>query len=156
MNLKLVTTLAGVILAGTLVYQWYQTQVFRQTIQTPSEPESAQIAISTTIEFAKAVNAKDLSLFRNNTAIDFKRQYSREHFLNAFGGYIEQHIDLLPVANYKPVFSTTPYITEQGILILQGMFPTRPSQVKFDYSYTWQDGNWKLIGITLDVNPVKA
>ena len=119
----------------------------------PTEAESRKIALDTTLEFARAVQAKDLSLFRSQTADEFRRQFSQEQFNRAFGDHIEQNINLFPVTKLKPVFSPSPFLTKDGTLVLKGHFPTRPSEVRFDYSYVWQNGRWKINGITLNVNP---
>ena len=120
----------------------------------PSEPENEKIVLDTTLTFAQAVNTKDLSLFRNQTTKEFKAEFSHEQFETAFGGFIEQEINLLPVATLKPVFHTPPALDEGGTLILRGYFPTRPSQVEFDYNYLWRSGGWKISGVSLEINPV--
>lgn len=121
----------------------------------PSEAQSQKIVSDTTLEFAHAVQAKDLSLFRDQTTQEFQQRFSHEQFNQAFGGYIEQNINLLPVAKFKPVFAPAPFLAKDGTLMLKGYFPTRPSEVHFDYSYIWRDGRWKIVGITLNVNPMK-
>lgn len=126
----------------------------KQTL--PSNSENEKIAVDTTLAFAEAVNANDLSLFRNQTTKEFKTEFSHEQFEKAFGGFIEQKINLLPVAKLKPQFHNPPILSEDGTLTLQGYFPTRPSQIEFDYSFLWRDKDWKISGISLQINPVNT
>jgi len=126
----------------------------KQTL--PSSSENEKIAVDTTLAFAKAVNANDLSFFRNQTTKEFKAEFSHGQFEKAFSGFIEQKINLLPVAKLKPKFHNPPFLSEDGTLTLKGYFPTRPSQVEFDYSFLWRDEGWKVSGVSLQINPVNT
>lgn len=122
----------------------------------PNSSENEKIAVDTTLAFAKAVNANDLSLFRNQTTKEFKTTFTHEQFEKTFSGFIEQKINLLPVANLKPQFRNPPSLSNDGTLTLKGYFPTRPSQVEFDYSFLWRNNGWKVSGISLEINPVNT
>ncbi len=126
----------------------------KQTL--PSSSENEKIAVETTLAFAEAVNAKDLSLFRSQTTKEFKAEFSHEQFEKTFSGFIEQKINLLPAAKLKPQFRNPPFLSEDGTLTLKGYFPTRPSQIEFDYSFLWRNKSWKITGISLQINPVNA
>ena len=67
-----------------------------------------------------------------------------------------QKINLLPVANLKAQFRDPPSLSNDGVLTLTGYFPTRPSQVEFDYSFLWRNNEWKVSGISLEINPVNV
>ncbi|OUS18285.1 hypothetical protein A9Q88_00405 [Gammaproteobacteria bacterium 50_400_T64] len=120
----------------------------------PSDLENQKIVLETTLAFAQAVNAKDLSLFRNQTTKEFKAEFSHEQFETVFAGFIKQEINLLPAAKLNPEFHIPPILSDDGTLILRGYFPTRPSQIEFDYNYLWRNGGWKISGISLEINPV--
>lgn len=121
---------------------------------TPTSSEAAQIVTSTTLAFADAIKAKDLSLFRSQTAIEFKKQFSHEQFNQAFKGFITQGTNLHPVAKLTPSLYSPPSMTADGTLLLRGYFPTRPSAVLFDYGYVWRDKKWKITQISLTLKPV--
>lgn len=122
-------------------------------IHLPSTTVREQLVTETTLRFGRAIKAKDLSLFRDSTAEEFKQAFSREEFERAFSGFIRQNINLLAVKNYRPLFTSKPKLTTSGTLILQGYFPTKPSRVKFDYKYVWRGNTWKLSGINVVVQP---
>ena len=126
----------------------------KQTL--PSSSENEKIAMDTTLTFAEAVNTNDLSLFRKQTTKEFKAEFSHEQFEKTFSGFIEQKINLLPVAKLKPQFHNPPFLSKDGTLTLKGYFPTRPSQIEFDYSFLWRNKGWKISGISLQVNPVNT
>lgn len=121
----------------------------------PSEPESATYAINTTMDFARAIQAGDLSLFLKTTAQEFQDKFSVRQFEEAFGGFISQNINLMAVQNYQPTFVIPPGVNKDGDLVLRGYFPTRPSRIHFDYTYQWKAPEWKIVGVNIDVQPEK-
>lgn len=148
------TILKKLALGAAMILLFSCTTEEKQTL--PSGSENEKIAVDTTLAFAEAVNANDLSLFRNQTTKEFKTEFSHEQFEKAFSGFIEQKINLLPVAKLKPQFHSPPFLREDGALTLKGYFPTRPSQVEFDYIFFWRDKGWKVSGISLQINPVNT
>lgn len=119
----------------------------------PPLQESAQIARATTLHFAQAVNAKDLTLFRRGAAKEFRERFSAQEFNKAFGGFITQGINLAVVEKYQPVFTVPPQLTRDGILHLEGYFPTKPSQVGFKYDYVYRHIGWQIVGVDVEVRP---
>jgi len=140
----LIGAAAGYLAATTL-------NVPPKPVPTPSA--AAQIVKSTTLAFADAVKAGDLSLFRSRTSAEFKKQFSHEQFNQAFKGFITQKTNLYPAVKTKPIFYAPPSITADGTLLLRGHFPTRPSMVLFDYGYVWRDEKWKITQISLTLKP---
>lgn len=118
-----------------------------------SEKKIIDLTTTTTLDFAHAVNAGDLSLFRDSTADEFKKNFSVQQFNSAFGGFIEQKINMLAVQNLAPVFNEPPKVSDAGILTVQGYFPTSPSRIRFNYSYKQDPVAWKIIGINIKVEP---
>jgi hypothetical protein len=155
----------SVVVAGLLLVLFKPEILTKTTIATdpttpgdiqidlPSAAENESLVVETTLSFGRAIEAGDLSLFRDTTAEEFKQAFSEEQFNQAFGGFIEQNINLLAVGNYRPVFTASPELAGDGTLILQGHFPTKPSRVTFDYQYVWRSGDWQLSGIDVNVNP---
>ena len=150
-KLNSIVTIGALVLVMGALLSCSQQHNPLQTL--PNAAESEQIAIETTLQFARAVNAKDLSLFRNQTTEEFKKQFSHEQFNNTFKGFIQQNINLLPIAKLKPIFHFPAALTKDKNLILSGYFPSRPSKVSFSYSYIWRSNQWKVTGIKLDVIP---
>ncbi len=136
-------------------YAWRYSTQKQDNISPPKGELASRMVLGTTLDFAKAVQARDLSLFRATTSEIFKKQFSHQQFRQAFGGYIQQNINLFPVAKTSPIFTEKPNMDQNGTLRLKGYFPTRPSRVYFDYSYNKENGQWKLTGITLNVRPLQ-
>ncbi len=151
-KLTIITSLLilTIIIVGAVVIL---PKFIKPELKPPSLAENQKLVLNTTLEFARAVQARDLSLFRRNTSRKFQEKFSQKQFDQAFGGYIQQNINLLPVAKQVPIFKPAPFVTKDGILVLKGYFPTQPSEVHFNYSYAKKNNDWKLVGITLQVKP---
>ncbi|MCB1878233.1 MAG: hypothetical protein KDH88_19835 [Chromatiales bacterium] len=113
------------------------------------------MVMQTTLRFGEAVNKRDLSGFRDTTANAFRQAFSLERFNLSFRGFIEQSMDLTVVRNLEPAITETNFNSAQGTQRLAGTFPTRPSQLRFDYTFQWEDDSWKVAGIDLAVVPVE-
>jgi len=119
----------------------------------PSKTEAGQLAVSTTLAFAKAVNAHDLKPFFQDTATEFQKQVTLEKFTAGFGTFVDHHVDLTPVENKTPIFTVEPGMTPDGVLLIEGYFPFKDARVKFAYKYVYRFTGWKLLGINLNVAP---
>lgn len=118
-----------------------------------SESESAEQAKNTTLDFARAIRAGDLSQFLKTTSEEFQKEFSVGQFEEAFGGFIVQKINLMAVQNYQPSFVIPPGVDKDGMLVLRGYFPTSPSRIYFDYRYKWKAPEWKVADISINVQP---
>lgn len=66
---------------------------------------------------------------------------------DAFSGFRRDGIDLSGVARIEPQFLRQPSVDDNGVLTLNGMFPSQPSQprvVLFNLGYRKIDGIWML------------
>ena len=124
-------------------------------VELPTRTEAAELVKSTTSAFAEAVNAGDLGLFHAQTAPEFQQEISLEEFNRLFADFVTQEIDLSVLGAYEPMFTSDPALSAQGVLRLEGYFPTRPSRAQFGYTYQSVSGEWQLIGIRFNLSPVE-
>jgi len=54
------------------------------------------------------------------------------------------------VKETEPVFNHPAAIGPNGMLVIQGYYPTKPNRIIFQLKYLKDEGDWKLAGI--DVN----
>ncbi|HKJ18765.1 MAG TPA: hypothetical protein VJ984_15530 [Xanthomonadales bacterium] len=121
----------------------------------PDRAESAEIVQATTADFARAVNAKDLSEFHGNSSTEFQEQVSLETFNEGFSSFLNSDIDLTVLQNHQPMFTVEPAISADGVLQLQGYYDTRPSRATFEYKYVYRKDGWELLGIGFNITPVE-
>ena len=122
----------------------------------PTKAESAELLRGTTREFGQALNNRDFSDFHAGLASEFQDKFSPDELMETFGTFIEQEIDLTLLEQYEPMFTLEPALSSEGVLQLEGYFPTTPSRTHFSYTYVVRSGSWKLLGINVDLKPVEG
>lgn len=119
--------------------------------QMPSEQKLVQLVSKSMHVFAESVNAKSMTIFRTHVSNLWQKQFTVEQFDQAFGNFYDTGINLTVLEKYSPQFSAKPKVNEDGVLIITGHYPTKPSQVKFTQKYIYEGLSWKLLGFSIDV-----
>jgi hypothetical protein len=126
-----------------------------ETPQLPPENEIKTLLLDSLLAFNKAVRDRDFREFHaERLASQFQREFPLERFALAFQGFIEKGYDIANIAQFEPVFEMPPAINRDGLLIMQGYYPTRPNKVTFGLTYIYESSAWKLKGINVQVIPV--
>ncbi len=113
-----------------------------------------RLALRSLLDFNEAVRRADFTAFHAGLARPMREKYTPAQLLDVFKSFVEQKIDLAPIAAMEPVFeSREARPSASGELALKGRFPTRPSEVQFDLAYIMEGGEWRLIGINVRVRP---
>ena len=66
-------------------------------------------------------------------------------------GVIDERVDLDLIAAKAPISTEEPKVDDSGRLTLKGYFDTTPSRVNYNLTYIMSDGEWKLVGINVDL-----
>ena len=82
------------------------------------------------------------------------RANSPEKLSEMFAGVRNAKVDLQPVVVLTPQITEAPRVGANGVLVLNGLFPSQPMQIRFQIAYQPADGIWKLAGINLSLVPV--
>ena len=85
-------------------------------------------------------------------ARQLQAKFTPEQLKAAFKSFQDQKIDIAPIMALPPVYSTLPKIDNDGALALDGQFETRPSRVKFSLRLLPAEGDWKVLGINVNVS----
>lgn len=125
-----------------------------QTPTLPSEREQKALVLKTLLAFNQAVQEKSFADFRREQlSSKFREQFSLEKFTEAFQPFLDGGYDIANIADSDPVFEVKPAIDDDGILLLQGYYPTRPNKVSFRLRYIHGSSGWKLLGINVKAVP---
>jgi hypothetical protein len=119
----------------------------------PSEREARALALESLLAFNRAVQAKTFATFHKQIAEVWRKQITPEQLRKAFASFIEQEVDISPIADLQPVFDPAPGFDEDGFLQLKGHYPTTPHKVQFKLRYIQEDGQWQLVNIAINVGP---
>ena len=124
----------------------------------PSDSTLQSMVKETTADFAQAIDTNDFGEIYEKSSTDFKNTYTEEQMKNVFKTFVEKKRLILPslskAGDSTADFSPAPHIRqEQGldILVLNGKFPTKPLNVKFEYEYVKRGGEWKLLKLIVNM-----
>jgi hypothetical protein len=101
--------------------------------------------------FAQAIRERSFKNFYEHISLAWQGEVMQKQLLNAFQGFIDQDVNLTGVIGIKPVFDSPPQMTSEGILLLDGYYPTHPLEVVFSFKFIYELPNWKLFGMTIDL-----
>ncbi len=122
----------------------------------PSETEAADLVRTSLLAFNEAVQEKDFTTFHQSIATVWQAQTTPEKLEAIFQSFIDQEINLAPIKDMTPTFDQPPALNDDGVLVLQGTYSTRASGLRFDLGYLFEDPDWKLVKVKVNVAPVQA
>ncbi len=118
----------------------------------PTPDEASRLVLASILAFNDAVQAKSFDAFHAGISTQWQEQITPAKLLEVFQSFISSEIDLTPVKSVSPVFKSPPAMNDDGILLLEGSYPTTPNKVYFKLKYVAQDDKaWKLFGLNINV-----
>lgn len=118
----------------------------------PAAEEAARLALASMLAFNDALQTKSFGAFHAGISKQWQEQITPAKLLEVFQSFIDANMDLAPVKSVSPVFTTPPAVNDDGILLLEGHYPTTPNKVYFNLKYAAEDGKvWKLFGVKINV-----
>lgn len=119
--------------------------------QLPSEDEQIKLVAGAMQVFARAVNEKSMARFHAYCSNLMQKQLSIAKLDESFGVFYTSGLDLTVLEGMSPVFDEKSAINEDGVLIIKGQYPTKPSRVFFEQKYIYEGLGWKLLGFNINV-----
>jgi Arc/MetJ-type ribon-helix-helix transcriptional regulator len=135
--------IGGLLLVSVIAYA--------QSPAVPSQKELKALAAKSMGAFNNAVQAKDFTAFHKQISATWRDQVTPAKLKSIFETFIEQEIDFGPVLKLDPEFGQPPAIDADGVLVVEGRYPSRPSAVRFRLKYVQEKSAWKLLGIKVEV-----
>ena len=121
----------------------------------PTNDDAVRLVRETTKVFGDSVTAKSMQGFHAFISEIWKAQYTVEKLEQAYGKLYEWGSDWNSLSNLSPVFASNPALNEEGVLIVQGHYPTKPDQLQFTYKYVMEGAAWKLLGLSVRLQPTE-
>ncbi len=121
------------------------------TGKVPTNKELKKLALDSLLLFNDAIQTEGFEDFYNHTAKIWQKEVTPENLLEVFHSFIDKKIDIGSIARLEPQFDETPAINEDGFLVIQGSYPTKPNKVSFALKYFYEDDSWKLVSINVQV-----
>jgi hypothetical protein len=81
----------------------------------------------------------------------FRDQFPPEKLRTVFKDLVEKHAVFDAVVASPVIPDEDAKIDDKGVLRLKGHFDTAPKKVKYQLGFIPSDGQWKLSGVTIDI-----
>ncbi len=116
----------------------------------PTQAEQITLVKQSMHDFLVSVDKKDMEHFRSTVSDLWQQQFTIEKFNQSFKAITDNGANWSVIESVEPVLSAEAKIDENGVLLLVGHYPTKPSQVQFEQKYVYEGTAWKLIGFSIE------
>ena len=118
----------------------------------PIDRNGVLILIRTTlIALQQANQTGNYAVLYGISAPGFQTVNSPERLSQIFANLRAKNFDLSGVVVLEPQLTILPSLYSNGVMRMAGFFPSAPMQVSFDLQYMAVQGQWRLLGIAVDV-----
>lgn len=115
----------------------------------PSELELAKMIWSTMAMVDHANRSGNYSVLRDTSANGFQIQNDPARLAEIFAPVRQSRTDLGNTLIVAPTYTAAPTLLRPDLFQVKGYFPLRPTPIFFDLFFQWEQGRWKLFGITI-------
>ena len=129
------------------------TPSVENTGKMPADEELKKMTRDSLLLFNDSIQTKSFDNFYGKIAKLWQKEVTSKKLLEIFQPFVDKEVNIAPIAKLEPTFEGTPAVSEDGMLVIKGSYPTEPSKVIFQLKYVYEDGNWKLTGINVNVKP---
>ena len=98
-----------------------------------------------------AVAADNFTVLHAKISKPFREQFPPEKLRAVFKDLVEKHAVFDAIVASPVIPEEDARIDEKGVLRLKGRFDTTPKKVKYQLGFIPSDGQWKLSGVTIDI-----
>lgn len=131
-------------------------KIVRRIAKDPSAPvtmppqEVLVMMVRSTLAAVNQANfTENYSVLHGMTTPVMQTRLTPSHFGKAFADLRKQGLDLSPVLVLAPQFSVAPALMPDGLLRLNGFFPSRPTQIDFAIDYRAVGGFWLIEALSV-------
>ncbi len=116
----------------------------------PGDLELAKLIWSTMAAVDHANRSGNYSVLRDISANGFQINNDPSRLAQIFAGIRTARIDLGNALLVAPTYLAAPQLVRPEIFEVKGVFALRPTQIYFDLYFQWEQGRWKLFGVSLE------
>ncbi len=121
----------------------------------PSEDQLVALTNRSMMLLAQAVSRDDFSDFYGSIATLWQQQITKDKLREQMVSFIEKKIPLTIIEGVSPVFSEKPNFDKDGVLIVNGQYPTKPYLVEFKLEFVNEESQWRLLGFNVTTRDQK-
>ena len=98
-----------------------------------------------------AVASDNFTVFHAKISKPFRDQFPPDKLRTVFKDLVEKHAVFDAIVASPVIADEDAKIDDKGVLRLKGRFDTAPKKVKYQLGFIPSDGQWKLSGISIDI-----
>src|SRR5207248_3965711 len=115
-------------------------------------PSAREVLVkSLLVTLNDAVMSDNFTILHAKISKPFRDQFPPEKLRAVFKDLVEKHAVFDAIVASPVIAEEEAKIDEKGVLRLKGRFDTSPKKVKYQLGFIPSDGQWKLSGITIDI-----
>ena len=122
----------------------------------PSAETTEILVKRTLLTFNDANRTGEYSVLHASGSETLRRQLTPEALKQSFKSFFDQGVDIASIVRLPIVLAQPAAIDKDGVLNVNGHFDARPNKVAFQLRFTPAEGDWRWIGLTVDVVPSEA
>ena len=120
---------------------------------TPSQLELSKLIWGTFAAVDQANRSGNYSVLRDISSQGFQIANNASRLSDVFSGLRNAQIDLANAFLVPPTYLEAPRLVREDLFQVTGIFQLRPISLGFDFTYQWEQGQWKLYAI--NITPVE-
>lgn len=121
-------------------------------------PDTVMVVIlakSALLALNHANKTNDYRVFRALATPGFQKRNTAKALAKTFAWYRDNKIDLDPIVVLRPLFNAGPSVGDDGLLSVQGVFPSKPLGIQFQLAFLPVEQAWKLEAISVVAAPIQ-
>lgn len=120
---------------------------------TPSQLELSKLIWGTFAAVDQANRSGNYSVLRDISSQGFQIANNASRLSDVFSGLRNAQLDLANAFLVPPTYLEAPRLVREDLFQVTGIFQLRPISLGFDFTYQWEQGQWKLYAI--NITPVE-
>ncbi len=101
--------------------------------------------------FVDAVQIRDFTAFHRGISRAWQQEVTPRQFKDSFTQFYDDQLDLSPLGTMTPTLDPPPALGSDNAMTVEGEYPTTPSKVHFVLRFADEDGEWKLVGMKVEL-----
>src|SRR5882672_3447994 len=115
-------------------------------------PSAQEVLIkSILVTLNDAVTSDNFTVLHAKISKPFRDQFPPDKLRAVFKDLVEKHAVFDAIVANPVIPDEEAKIDDKGVLRLKGHFDTTPKKVRYQLGFIPSDGQWKLSGITIDI-----
>jgi hypothetical protein len=124
--------------------------------QVPNAQAQDMLIRTTLLSLNDANITGNYTVLHDKLSKQFRDQFTADKLKETFKEMSDKKADWSYVAVMSPIAAGDTNVDDKGVLHLKGYFDSKPNRTNYDLSFVPSEGQWKPIGINVDLKAPPA